>query len=110
MMSEQASKLHSQARREGEIRLVERAVVLWQQRWLIAGVTAGCIVLGMVYALVTPAIYEFTITVEIGTKLEGSATRPIESAEAVVSKLEWNYIPEAIRTYEVALLEDNGSA
>lgn len=109
-MSEQASKLHSQARREGEIRLVELAVVLWQQRWLIAGVTAGCIVLGMVYALVRPAIYEFTTTVEIGTKLEGSATRPIESAEAVVSKLERNYIPEAIRTYEAALLEDNGSA
>lgn len=107
-MNEQEQNAQSRGSQVGEVRLVDLAVILWRQRWLIVGVTAVCILLGVIYALIRPGLYEYTTTVEIGTKLEGDATRPIEPPETVVSKLERNYIPEAIRTYEEEMLENNG--
>lgn len=93
---------------EEEVTLVQLVIALWQQKWVIVGVTVVCVIAGTGYALTKPAIFEYSTTIEIGTQLEGDDPRPIEPPENVVSKLERNYIPEAIRTYEQELLESNG--
>ena len=93
---------------DDEIDLVDLAASLWEKKWIILGVTALCAAIGVAYALVRTPVYEYSTTIEIGTRLVNGETVPIERSQTVVAKLEKNYIPEAIRTFERELQEDNG--
>ena len=93
---------------DDEIDLVELAASLWEKKWIILGVTALCAAIGVAYALVRTPVYEYSTTIEIGTRLIDGETLLIEPPQTVVAKLERNYIPEAIRTFERELQEDNG--
>lgn len=46
-----------------EIDLIELAGKLWEQKWLIAGVTAFCTLLAVAYALLSTPVYQATATV-----------------------------------------------
>jgi len=93
---------------DDEIDLVELAASLWGQKWVILGVMTLCIALGVVYALVRTPVYEYATTIEIGTRLVAGEPAPIEPPQSVVAKLEKNYIPEAIRTFESDLQTNGG--
>jgi capsular polysaccharide biosynthesis protein len=93
---------------EDEVSLVDLALVLWEQKWVVTGVVILCTLLGIAYTFVKSDTYEYSTTIEIGTRLEGDEARPIEPPGTVASKLERNYIPEAIRTYEQELIANNG--
>lgn len=93
---------------EDEISLEDLAIALWNQKWVIAAVAILTVAIGAGYAFTRPVLYQYTTTIEIGTLLSGEQTRPIEPPQNVVAKLERNYIPEAIRTYEEDLRDTNG--
>ncbi|NEZ04119.1 hypothetical protein G4Y73_08130 [Wenzhouxiangella sp. XN201] len=109
-MTEQDTHGHAAEYYEDEISLVDLAIGLWEQKWVVIGVAVLCTLLGVAYAVVRPLVYEYATTIEIGTRLEGSETQPVEPPGNVVAKLERNYIPEAIRTFEEELQEANGGS
>lgn len=57
-------------RADDEISLYDIYWALLRRKWLIVGVTAACIVLGVLYALLREPSYEYTTTIEIGRIIE----------------------------------------
>lgn len=107
-MTERDAHDHPAEYHDDEISLVDLAIALWEQKWIVIGVAVLCTLLGVGYAMTRTPVYEYSTTIEIGTRLEGNETRPVEPPSNVVAKLERNYIPEAIRTYEEELQEAEG--
>ena len=93
---------------EDEISLVDLAVSLWQHKWVIVGVTVLCTLAGLAYALSKERVYEFTTTIEIGTRLVDAQVRAIEPSHNVIAKLENTYVPESIRLYQEELQQEDG--
>jgi capsular polysaccharide biosynthesis protein len=105
-----SNESHSTMQRyDDEIDLAELVAELWKRKWIIIGVTVACTILGVAYALSKEAIYEYSTTIQIGTRIVDDETRPIERPEAVAAKLESSYIPEAVRTYQDKIAS-NGDA
>lgn len=94
---------------DDEIDLAELAAAIWRRKWIVLGVMLACIALGVAYALTRDRIYEYSTTIEIGTRVVDGETRPIERPQTVLAKLEKNYIPEAIRTFEQESEESGGT-
>jgi predicted nucleic acid-binding Zn-ribbon protein len=93
-----------------EIDLVELAATFWQHKWLFLVVASLCGLVGAVFALTRTPVYEFSTTIEIGTKLVGDDPVLIEQPQTVAAKLQQNYIPEAIRAYEGELQQSGNGA
>lgn len=87
--------------------LVDLFKVFWKRKWLILGVILLVTALGTLYALLRETVYEYSTTIEIGSRIQGDKQTPIEPARSVVAKLENSYIPEAIRTYQKELTEED---
>lgn len=94
---------------DDEIDLAELAAAIWRRKWIVLGVMLACIALGVGYALTRDRIYEYSTTIEIGTRVVESEARPIEPPQTVVAKLEKNYIPEAIRTFAQESKKNGGA-
>jgi uncharacterized protein involved in exopolysaccharide biosynthesis len=76
-----------------EVSLVDLLIVLARRRWLIAGVVAAALLLGLTAALLKPPTYTYTTSIQIA---EGSGG-PIESPGTVLAKLNESYIPLALQ-------------
>lgn len=87
-------------RHDDEIDLADLVASIWRRKWLVLAVMLVCMLLGIGYALTKATAYEYSTTIEIGTRVVDGETQPIERPQTVVAKLEKNYVPEAIRTFE----------
>lgn len=85
---------------DDEISLFDLWAVLVRRWWLIVGVTVLTTVLAAAYAASKTDQYDYSLAVEIGSRATPDGElRPIESPDAVVAKLEENYVVRAITQY-----------
>jgi len=84
---------------EDEINLVDLWLVLMKHRTLIVIVVALCVLAGVMFALLTPAKYQYSTSIEIGTRLSGENVVVIESPETLLAKIQESYIPLARQQY-----------
>jgi uncharacterized protein involved in exopolysaccharide biosynthesis len=80
---------------EDEINLVDLWLVLAKRRTLIATVAGLCVLAGLMLALLMPPTYQYSTSIEIGTRLNGTDVTVIESPETVLAKVQESYIPQA---------------
>lgn len=89
----------STEQRVDEVGLVDLWLVLVRYRLVLLGVFLACCIAGLAIALIKPIQYTYSVAVEIGRKLEGDVSKPIELLETVVAKLQENYVPSVVRGY-----------
>lgn len=82
--------------RSDEISLVDIGVALWRHWKTIGVVFSLCVGLSIAFALITPKAYQYSTTIQIGTKGNGN---PVESPQTAASKLINGFLPEVIEKY-----------
>lgn len=82
-----------------EINLFDLWLVIEKRRYIFYVVFIVCVLLGLSYAFVKPDKYEFSTSIEIGTKIQGAGYVSIESPVSVLDKIKKVYIPLAISKY-----------
>jgi len=60
-----------------------------------------CVLVGIMFALLMPAKYQYSTPIELGTRLSGEDMVVIESPETLLAKIQESYIPLARRQYSV---------
>ncbi len=104
---EQSNKEIAPAYYEDEISLVDLWLVLAKRKKLILATIMVFSVLGVGAALLLPKKYAYTTTIEIGTRLEGERTVPIEGIESVLVKVKETYIPLVQHQHREKSSDDN---
>jgi len=85
---------------EDEINLVDLWLVLMKHRALIAAVVVVCVLAGVMFALLAPAKYQYSTSIELGARLDGeNDVVVIESPETLLAKIQESYIPLARQQY-----------
>ncbi len=96
VVSQEARAIEAYAR-EDEISLIDLWLVLVRRRRIVYLTVSLSILLGFVFYLVTPRLYEYSATIEIGTTdardVEGERTVLIDPPETVLAKINESYIP-----------------
>ena len=87
------ARREAEFRYDDEISLVELWLVLAKHRLVIVLSTLALGALGVAYALLTPAQYEYSTSLQIGSRLAGSDYRLIEPPAAVVARINRGYLP-----------------
>lgn len=87
---------------DDEINLVDLWLVLVRRRVVFATVAILCVVAGLLYALVVPRDYQFSTSIEIGSRLDGSDVSLVEPPETLLAKVNESYIPLARQRYLLA--------
>lgn len=77
--------------------LLEVLVERW--RTLLAAFVITLLI-GLPTALSRPDVYAYTTSIEIGNRVAGDNTVPLESSEAVLAKLKESYVPLAVHALE----------
>ena len=85
-----------------EIDLVEVGASLWRRWKLMAGVFLVCLGLALALAFIIPHSYEYTTTIEIGSRVVGTQVQPVESPQSAASKLKNGYLPQVVQQYAQA--------
>ena len=80
---------------EDEINLVDLWLVLEKRKLVLVGVAVACVLAGLLYAVVVPRSYQYSTSIEIGTRLSGTELTVMESPETVLAKVKESYIPLA---------------
>lgn len=80
-------------RYDDEISLVDLWLVLSRYRLVILLSTVMLGILGVIYAFLTPAQYEYSTSLQIGSRLAGTDYRLVEPASAVVARINRGYLP-----------------
>ncbi|HEC17729.1 MAG TPA: hypothetical protein ENI97_00100 [Gammaproteobacteria bacterium] len=84
---------------EDEINLVDLWLVLMRRRALLMTVAGLCVLAGLALALWLPAKYEYSTSIEIGTRINGDEVEVIESPQTLLAKIQESYIPLARQEY-----------
>lgn len=84
---------------EDEINLVDLWLVLLRHRTLMAAVTAVCLLAGLLFALLVPPKFQYSTSIELGTRIDGANVSVIESPETLLAKIQESYIPLARQQY-----------
>jgi len=84
---------------EDEINLVDLWLVLMKHRRLMAAVVVLCVLAGVMFTLWVPAKYDYSTSIELGTRLGGEDVVVIESPETLLAKIQESYIPLARQQY-----------
>ncbi len=87
---------------DGEIDLVDVGASLWRRWQLMLGVFLLCLLAGFLIAFFAPRSFEYTTTIEIGSRVVGAQVQPIESADSAASKLQKGYLPQVVTRYSQA--------
>ncbi len=91
---------------EDEINLVDLWLVLMKHRTLIVAVVLLCVLAGIMLALLVPAKYQYSTSIELGARLDGeNDVVVIESPETLLAKIQESYIPLARQQYQQYLAE-----
>ena len=92
------------SRTEDEISLVDLWLVLVKRKNIFFSIILISLVLGLLYAFIKPLEYEFSASIEIGSRVEGVTIEPIQS---VLAKLQEAYIPLVLSSYNANSPEKN---
>jgi capsular polysaccharide biosynthesis protein len=84
---------------EDEINLVDLWLVLVKRKLILAGVVVASAVAALLYVVVVPPSYQYSTSIEIGTRLNGTELSVMESPETVLAKVKESYIPLAQQDY-----------
>jgi len=84
---------------EDEINLVDIWLVLMKRRRYVAAVAGLCVLAGILYALMLPAKYQYSTSIEIGSRSGAASLDGIETPETVLAKITESYIPLARQDY-----------
>ncbi|HHI93652.1 MAG TPA: hypothetical protein ENK04_09105 [Gammaproteobacteria bacterium] len=84
---------------EDEINLVDLWLVLVKHRTLMVAVVVLCVLAGIMFALLVPPKYQYSTSIELGTRLSGNNVVVIESPETLLAKIQESYIPLARQQY-----------
>ena len=87
---------------EDEISLVDLWLVLVKRKLVLLGVVVACILAGLLYVVVVSPSYQYSTSIEIGTRLNGTESSIMESPETVLAKIKESYIPMARQEYFMA--------
>ncbi len=84
---------------DDEISLLDLGKVLYQQRRVFLVTLVACLLLGLLYVLLKPSLYEFRSVIEVGVYPDSEGeVEPIESFSSVLSRVTSTSIPAAART------------
>lgn len=78
---------------EDEISLIDLWLVLVRRRAVLMVVVIASLAAGLLYAFSTQRMYQYSTSIEIGTRVNDSALAMIESPQALLAKIEETYIP-----------------
>jgi LPS O-antigen subunit length determinant protein (WzzB/FepE family) len=87
---------------EDEISLVDLWLVLVRRRAIFITVAALCLVAGLLYAIAMPRSYQYSTSIEIGSRHDGASIELVESPETLLAKINESYIPLARQQYLLA--------
>lgn len=94
----------------GDLTLVDLALFLWAQKVVLVVVVGLSVAIALAYALTRERVYEFTTTIELAGYQSGDTIQTLESADAVIAKLNNSFIPSAIENWASELEAETGSA
>lgn len=94
---------------EDEINLVDVWLVLMRRRAQLVAVVGLCVLAGVLFTLLVPAKYQYSTSIEIGTRLSGEKVVVIESPETLQAKIQESYIPLARQQFFTEHAEGGGS-
>lgn len=84
---------------EDEINLVDLWLVLVKRRAVLGSVALFCVLAGLLYASLVPRNYQYSTSIEIGTRFIGAKLEMIEPPETLLAKIQESYIPLARQEY-----------
>ena len=84
------------SRAEDEISLVDLWLVLVKRKNVFFFIFLISLVMGLFYAITKPLAYEFSTSIEIGSRVNGVTIEPIQT---VLAKLQEAYIPLVLASY-----------
>ncbi|HEY5602041.1 MAG TPA: Wzz/FepE/Etk N-terminal domain-containing protein [Gammaproteobacteria bacterium] len=84
---------------EDEISLIDLWLVLVRRKKLLIVTFATITVIGLVMALVTPKKYNYSTSIELGSRVIQDKVQPIESPETLLAKIQESYIPFVQQQY-----------
>lgn len=96
---EMISRSLARADQSDEISLVDLALAVWRHRRPAFFTILTFAVLGIAAALLLPKKYAYTTTIEIGARIEGDKTVPLELPDTTLAKIKESYIPLARQEY-----------
>lgn len=85
--------------RSDEIDLVDVGVSLWRRWKLMLTVFLVCSAGAIIFVFLVPPAYDYSTTIEIGTRVVGTSIQSVESSDSAASKLQKGYLPEMVRQY-----------
>lgn len=86
---------------EDEINLVDLWLVLVRRRNVVISTAALIVMAGLLYVLLISPSYQYTTSIEIGSRINGNSQVLIESPETLLAKMEEGYVPLARQKYLV---------
>jgi uncharacterized protein involved in exopolysaccharide biosynthesis len=84
---------------EDEINLVDLWLVLVRRRSVMITVAALVVMAGLFYALLVSPSYQYTTSIEIGSRISGDTHMLVESPETLLAKMQEGYVPLARQEY-----------
>lgn len=84
---------------EDEINLVDLWLVLAKRRVVLVSGALLCVLAGLLYATLTPRSYQYSTSIEIGTRFSGGKLEIIESPQTLLAKIKESYIPLTRQEY-----------
>ncbi|MGD8570753.1 MAG: Wzz/FepE/Etk N-terminal domain-containing protein [Gammaproteobacteria bacterium] len=94
---------------EDEISLIDLWLVLVKRKNLLFAVLAVFALAGLTMALVVPKQYNYTTSIEIGSRIVRDDVQPIERPETVLAKIQESYIPLVQHQYRKQNPEHSGN-
>jgi hypothetical protein len=98
----------SMLQQQNTLKLIDLYRVVLKQKKIILIILLVFTVLGVVLALVKPAMYSFSTTVQIGTVSNEGKTELIESSQTALNKIISAYIPFSLAQYYEKNPSDRG--
>lgn len=84
---------------EEEISLIDLWLVLVRRRAVFAIVVIACLSVGLLYAFTAPRMYQYSTSIEIGTRAIGAEISMFELPQTLLAKIEESYIPLERQNY-----------
>lgn len=84
------------ASKSDEINFIDITIMLIKHKLMIAIILVINIIIGVIFTLQKPTIYTYSTSIEIGSQIINGTTTPLESAETLLAKLNYSFIPQVI--------------
>ena len=91
---------------DGEISLVDFAMVLVRRKKIIVAITSSVILLSVITAFLMPKLYTFSASIEIGSQIIDGTIKPFESPETLLAKMQHVFIPQTLNEQRLINLEN----